>query len=210
MRISPWVTLVTVGVVLTACASVWRMPHEAKLREAQEIANRATDLYGVPRVKVYTFWRLRIGGVYQDRSDWIIFHPEVLDDVDFPSLLAHELGHTTLRHKMLGSDICDPGGPPAEGLWKCWPVRTPEGMRWLQQAELDANARAIEIMVRVMGMTQDAALRRFAALLVRFADAPPTRGHLGGCREVEDLLARFPTVAEFPPPQTCGSRWWWW
>src|SRR5437762_4982466 len=200
--------LLTALVALVACAPNLTPRQGAKLREAQEIADRTTDTYSVPRVKVHaaSLYDRRTAGVYRDREDWIMLRPEVLDDVDFLSAVTHELGHATLGHKLLGGDICDPGGPPVQGLWKCVPMGSPQGKLWLEKMELDANARAIEIMVRVMGMTQSAALRRFAALLVRNANIPARGGHLGGCRELDDLLSRFPPVTEFPPPQTCWPR----
>jgi len=198
--------LLTAVVALVACAPHHTPRQGAKLREAQEIADRTTAAYGVPRVKVYTTPLFGAVGVYRDREGWIMLRPDILDDIDFLSTIAHELGHVTLGHKVLGGDICDPARANAQGLWKCVPIRSPQGKAWLQKMELDANARAIEIMVRVMGMTQAAALRRFAALLVRNANLRPRGGHLGGCRELDDLLSRFPPVTEFPPPQTCWPR----
>jgi hypothetical protein len=51
-----------------------------------------------------------------------------LDDTAFLPVLAHELGHATLGH---------------ESYWRA-----------RQQRELDANARAVEILVRVLKKTE--------------------------------------------------------
>ena len=118
MCLSTWATLVTAGVMLAACATAGLTPRqEAGLREAQEIADRTTDAYRVSRVKVFAVPLLRSAGVYRPRSDWIMLQPAMLDDVDFLSVLAHELGHATLGHKMLGTDICDPARASAHGLF---------------------------------------------------------------------------------------------
>ena len=64
------------------------------------------------------------------------------------------------------------------------------------QRERDANAKGVEIMVR-LGMDEDEALRRMHALLVaiyRFqarTDRSPSPGH-SPCAEIVDLLKRFP------------------
>ena len=73
------------------------------------------------------------------------------------------------------------------------------------QRECDANAKAVEIMVR-LGMAEDEALRRMHAVLAgthRFqvrTGRQPTGGH-NPCEEIRDLLRRFPNWRETIPPE---------
>jgi hypothetical protein len=74
---------------------------------------------------------------------------------------------------------------------------TSEWQRAQEQRELDANAKAVEILMRVWGLTQREAvdmvvdrLRRSQRAIDR--GAPLTSGHRTPNEEMADLLSRFP------------------
>src|SRR5262249_4893642 len=96
------------------------------------------------------------------------------------ALVAHELGHYLLGHE------------PTATI-----SSTAQSQRDQEQRELDANAKAVEILIRVQGMTQRAAVVTVVEKLrstQRAVDrgAPLTPGHLAPAAEIADLLARFP------------------
>ncbi len=76
--------------------------------------------------------------------------------------------------------------------------------------ELDANAKAVEIMVRVKGMSQPQAVRTIVVFLRSVQNAqsrgqPNASGHRPPVEEIADLLARFPEPPASTGPQGVGS-----
>jgi hypothetical protein len=60
---------------------------------------------------------------------------------------------------------------------------------------LDANARAVDILVRVKGMSEAAALEQVYASLLglhRASARPPEPGAVRPCDAIGDLLRRYP------------------
>ena len=146
---------------LGACAGLTQQQSD-RMKEAQEIANETTKLYGVPHVSVFNYDRLSPNAAagYAGHQSWILLSRSALDETTFAPVLAHELGHATLRHDY---DVeLRVARPTMADYWKA-----------RQQRELDANARAVEIMVRVMKKTQPEALLMLATY---FADANTSRG----------------------------------
>jgi hypothetical protein len=95
-------------------------------------------------------------------------------------LMAHELGHYVLGHE------------PASFV-----SSTAEWQRIQEQRELDANAKAVEILMRASGLTQREAVDMVVARLRRAqraidGGAPLTSGHRTPAEEIADLLSRFP------------------
>ena len=159
-----------------ACAGLTQEQSD-RLQEAQKIANETTKLYGVPHVSVFNYERFSAGGGYAAREGWILLPRSALDDTTFAPVLAHELGHATLGHSY---DVAA------------------DYQKAPQQRELDANARAVDIMVRVMKKTEPEAVMLLASYL---ADANTSRGgraiglgrdHMHPCDELKDLAIRFP------------------
>jgi hypothetical protein len=72
-----------------------------------------------------------------------------------------------------------------------------EWARLAMPRELDANAKAVEILTRVKGWPEATSLRVVADKLrstirAQQRGAPVGLGHLPACEELRDLLARFP------------------
>lgn len=151
-----------------------------RFQEAQALADRTTTVYRVPPVRVTRSFWLRT--VYQAHASAIAVDPRVFDGGDWPLIMAHELGHVTLGHREQES----------------------RDRQMVQQMELDANSRAIEILVRVLGWSEQEAVRRFAGYLVdandriRAGTRRLSRAHLSPCNELDDLLKRFPSVSDVP------------
>jgi len=113
--------------------------------------------------------------------------PSSLPAAGSPSLtklVAHELGHYILGHDGVITQA----------------VSQAEWTRGQQQRELDANAQAVEILVRAGDLTESEAVKIVADSLRRSADAqarnnlPLTPGHLPASAELADLLSRYPNA----------------
>jgi len=109
------------------------------------------------------------------------------------AIVSHELAHYVLGH---AAPL--PGGSLAEQA------------RNYQQRELDANAEAVRILVRVKGMSEEDALRamyEYLAGVQRALDLYPSlelRGHLRPCDEIADLLGRFPAQRSWTALLECA------
>jgi Zn-dependent peptidase ImmA (M78 family) len=128
-------TLVLVlATVLAGCVSLTPQ-QEDKVAEIQRFADRATEVYGKPRVRVtiQPATNLNIGAFYRQGNFFI--NVRMLDSANLTKLVAHELAHYILGH-----DGFIPGA-----------VSQAEWTRGQQQRELDANAKAVEILVRAEG-----------------------------------------------------------
>ena len=97
------------------------------------------------------------------------------------AIVAHELAHYVLGHEA-----------PLRGATQG------ERDRDYQRRELDANAKAVEILTRVAGMSEMRALRTMYQYLAGIEWALERyprldlRGHKPPCEEIADLLGRFP------------------
>jgi hypothetical protein len=159
---------------------------QEKVDEIQLLADRATAIYGKPslRITIQRATNLNIGAVYRQGN--VFVNIRMLDSPNLTKMMAHELGHYVLGH--------DGFIPQA--------VSQAEWQRGQEQRELDANAKAVEILVRAGGLTEPVAVKVVADALRRSADnqerynLPITPGHLPARAELADLLARFPTSAQ--------------
>ena len=100
---------------------------------------------------------------------------------DLPGVrISIQFGHYVLGHEPAAS-------VSSQAVWQ----------RAQEQRELDANAKAVEILVRAKGMSQRDAVQIVAEALQRAQravdrGAPLTPGHLTPAEELADLRARFP------------------
>jgi uncharacterized protein YoaH (UPF0181 family) len=175
-----------VGFILAGCVSLTTQQQQ-KLDEVQRLADRTTIIYRLPslRISIQPATNLNIGGVYRQGN--IFLNVRMLDSPGLTNLMAHELGHYVLGHDSIMPQVA------SRGEWE----------RAQQQRELDANAKAVEILVRAQGLTESEALQIVADALRRSRDAetrgaPLAPGHLPARAELADLLARFPTATAQP------------
>ena len=109
------------------------------------------------------------------------------------AIVAHELAHYVLGHEA-----------PLRGSTQA------EREREYQQRELDANAKAVEILTRVAGMSEVRALKTMHQYLdgIRWAlERYPSldlRGHKPPCEEIADLLGRFPAQRAWTASLECA------
>ena len=122
--------------LVAGCVSLTPQQQD-KVAEMQRFADRAADVYGKPRVRitVQPATNLNTGGGYRQGN--IFVNVTMLDSPSLTKLMAHELGHYILGH--------DGFIPNA--------VSQAEWTLGQQQRELDANAKAVEILVRAGGLT---------------------------------------------------------
>jgi hypothetical protein len=150
------------------------------LVEAQRIADATTALYGVPPVFVVLVDSVSTGGTgeYEPLTRTVrLKRATVLGGPTWRGLVAHELGHVVSLHDV-------------DGL--CTDVATAE------RAELDANARGVEILIHVVGLSVQEAIDYFVQSFLRIKkrleeehiELSPGEPHPDVA--MRDLLARFP------------------
>lgn len=180
-------------VTVSACASVEPKPNPP-VAQLQHIVDRVADIYRMsnpPTVLTAGDYCARSSpnclnptamAEYHPRLNEVVLRKKLLEPEYMRGatqlILAHELGHYLLGHE----------------------VR--ESLDWYnEQWERDANAKAVEILIR-LGVLPDTAVRGMY-LLLRSAQAnTPSLTHVA-CDEIADLLRRYP---EHPDDLTdCAS-----
>jgi Zn-dependent peptidase ImmA (M78 family) len=171
--------ILAASLLLAGCVSL-TPEQQAKVDEIQSFADRTTRVYNLPgvRISIQSATNLNIGAMYRQGN--IFVNVRMLDSPSLTKLIAHELGHYVLGHEPAAS-------VSSQADWQ----------RAQQQRELDANAKAVEILVRAKGMSQREAVQMVADALQRAQravdrGAPLTPGHLTPAEELADLRARFP------------------
>lgn len=169
------------GLIVGGCVTL--TPHQQDtLSGVKRFADATSAAYGLMRipVTVQPGTNLGIGGVYRQGNFYL--SAGALDSGHLTALVAHELGHYVLGHE------------PTTG------VSMAEMVRAQELRELDANAKAVEILVRAKGMSQPQAVRTMVVYLRSVQNAqnrgqPNAPGHRPPSEEIADLLARFPAGA---------------
>jgi len=171
--------VVVASLLLAGCVSLTPQ-QRPKVDEIKGFADRTTALYRVPgvRISIQPATNLNIGAMYRQGN--IFVNVRMLDSASLTKVIAHELGHYVLGHEPAAS-------VSSQADWQ----------RAQEQRELDANAKAVEILMRADGMSQSDAVRIVSEALQRAQravdrGAPLTPGHLTPAAELEDLKARFP------------------
>jgi uncharacterized protein YoaH (UPF0181 family) len=158
-----------IALILAGCVSLTPQQQDRAV-EMQRLVDRATEVYGKPSVRISVQATTNLNIGAVYRQGNIW-------------TIAHELGHYILGHDGFITNA----------------VSQAEWTRGQQQRELDANAKAVEILMRADGMTESEAVKIVADSLRRNSDAQArgtlgfTPGHLPASAELADLLARFPS-----------------
>ena len=171
------------------CASLIPAEHQP-LRDAQAFADATTQAYGGTPIVVFAGPQDPALGAFFKRGR-ITLNQDLLTSPFLDVLMAHELGHAVLGHE----------GPVSL-----------KATQFLSQRELDANAKAVEILVRIKGKTEAEALRSVLAFLrsVQWAfasqqDTVLPVGHPPLCVQIDDLLRRFPDHQHWAASFDCGN-----
>lgn len=173
------------------CASLGAA-HGTSTHAARAMADETARLYHVPQIEVVVAPLLPgVGGSYE--RGLITVSPQVATSRFRDWVLAHELAHYLLGHEA-----------PLRGT-------TPAELeRELVRRELDANAKAVEVLARVRGLSEAEALRMvYAHLLSAHRAVEAGRvvvpwGHLRPCAEIAELLTRFPAQSAWTGRLECA------
>lgn len=154
---------------------------ERALAEVRRLVGETARAYGVAPLTVVAGPYVR-GLAASYRPGLLVIAPPALTGPDRDAIVAHEVAHHVLGH---APPPVRPGSPLDD--------REEQGRR-----ELEANAKSVEILVRVKGWSERTALRAVYDKLLRqhrtFAagQAILAPGHRPPCEEIRDLLGRFP------------------
>lgn len=161
--------------------------------ELRDFIDRVTRAYGVRGVHLLVGHDAEsIGGTY--RHGMITISTPVLFSRYRDSVIAHELGHYLLGHDR-----------PLRG------VTMLEQQQEQEQRELDANVKAVEILVRAQGLPEEQALSKMYDGILAFHRAVSDNrgvvpwGHRLPCHEMADLLARFPSQRRWTAALECAD-----
>jgi hypothetical protein len=177
--------------LLGGCAAL-TPPQRQSLAEVRALAEATARVYGRPPIHLFVSHAPDAPpGSY--RRGFFSVSTQVLASTFRDAIVAHELAHYVLGHE--------------EALRGATSV---ELERDYQQRELDANAKGVEILMRVAGMSEARALRTMYSYLlgVQWAlERSPhlnLRGHKPPCEEIADLLSRFPAQHAWTASLVCA------
>jgi len=181
--------IVALAVITSGCLTLTPVQRDAVV-DVQRFADATTTAYKLPsiRLTIEPATNLGIGGRYRQGNFYL--NETQLNSGSLTALVAHELAHYVLGHDA-----------PLTGA-----ASMSEYLRLQEQRELDANAKAVEILVRTQVLSERQALMTMVVKLraVQAHQArgnPNAPGHRPPAEELADLLARFPHVdiAAAPP-----------
>jgi hypothetical protein len=181
--------VVALAILVGGCVTLTPQQQD-KVADVRRFADGAAAAYDLPRIRVTIepATNLGIGGRYRQGNFYL--NVRMLDSSNLTALVAHELAHYVLGHDALVSASSTAQFQQAQEL-----------------RELDANAKAVEILMRVKGLSQREAVDVVVTHL-RAAEAgiacggALAPGHRPLADEIADLLARFPDSA----PRRAGTE----
>ena len=179
------------GLLAAGCVSL--TPSEQRgADEVRAMADETARVYGVRRIFVLVGDNVEgVGGTY--RRGIFTVTTSMLTSRHRDSLVAHELAHYLLDHDR----------PLAGTLSLDW-------QREQELRELDANAKSVEVLMRVRGLPEHAALKLVYDYLLAFNRLVVERrtvipwGHRPPCEEIADLLERFPRQRAWSAALECA------
>jgi IrrE N-terminal-like domain len=184
--------LAVVVLLLAGCATL-SPAQEHSAAELRDFIDTVARAYGVRPVHLLVGADSKsIGGTY--RRGMITVSTPVLFSRSRDSIIAHELGHYLLGHD-----------DPLRG------VTMLEQQQEQEQRELDANAKAVEILVRTGRLPEEQALSLMYDGMLGFYRAVSGGqgvvpwGHRHPCEEMADLLRRFPAHGRWTAGLECAA-----
>jgi len=173
------VCALAVALLAAGCVSLTPAQQQGA-EEVRALADATARAYGVRRIAVIVGDNVAgVGGTY--RSGLFTITTSMLTSRHRDSIVAHELAHYLLGHDR-----------PHRGTHRL------EWQREQELRELDANAKAVEILARVRRLPEEQALSlvydhllSFNRLVTAGRTVIPW-GHRPPCEEIADLLGRFP------------------
>jgi Zn-dependent peptidase ImmA (M78 family) len=169
----------TATVLMAGCVTLTPMQKD-RLAEVQAFADATSAHYKMFRVGVVVEVdnNLGIGAYY--RLAHLYLNVRMLDSPNLTAIVAHELAHYVLVHDL------PPGG-----------ASTAEVLRAQEGRELEANAKAVEILMNVHRMTEREAVQTMVKYLTAAQHAQDrggarASGHRAMTAEIADLLELFP------------------
>jgi hypothetical protein len=183
--------LVLLALLSASCATL-PPAQERSAAEVRVLADRTARRYGLPPI------HLLVSRNPEDppgsfHRGFFSVSTITLTSTFRDAIVAHELGHYVLGHDT-----------PLSG------ASSYERERDYQRRELDANAKGVEILVRVAGFSEERALRIMYEYLVGVQWALERyprldlRGHKLPCEEIADLLVRFPRQRAWTAALDCA------
>lgn len=181
--------LVALAIVAGGCVTLTPLQRDS-VADVQRFADATTTAYNLTpiRLTIEPASTRGIGGRYRQGNFYL--GETQLNSGGLTALVAHELAHYVLGHDT----------PPSG-------ASTAEFLRQQELRELDANAKAVEILVRAKGISERQALKTMVvylrgALAFQQLGNPNAPGHRPPAEEIADLLARFPGLDTPAPAET--------
>jgi hypothetical protein len=177
----PFVVAAAVALVVAGCLTLTPV-QQGIVAEQQAFADATAAGYRVARVRIVVEGETNLGIGARYRLGHVYLNVRVLGSLTLTAVMAHELAHYVLGH-----DI------PVTGASRA------EQQQAQELRELDANATAVEILMRVKGLSEREAVQVMVTHLVaaqRFEDRGGARawGHRAPSEEIADLLRRYPAA----------------
>ncbi|HJR03528.1 MAG TPA: hypothetical protein VKA83_17960 [Methylomirabilota bacterium] len=193
MRASRVARLVAVAVLAAACSTL-TPGQDRSLDEVRAFADETARRYGREPIHVLVSHNPD-SPVGSYRRGFFAVNRLVLGSEFRDAIVAHELAHFVLGHDA-----------PLAG------ATGDARRREVEQRELDANAKAVEILAWVRAVPEDQALRMVYSYLLnvhrRLQRSPgeDLLGHRPPCDEIADLLGRYPQQLVWTAGLECAPR----
>lgn len=193
MRASRVARLVAVAALAAACSTL-TPGQDRSLDEVRAFADETARRYGREPIHVLVSHNPD-SPVGSYRRGFFAVNRLVLGSEFRDAIVAHELAHFVLGHDA-----------PLAG------ATGDARRREVEQRELDANAKAVEILAWVRAVPEDQALRMVYSYLLnvhrRLQRSPgeDLLGHRPPCDEIADLLGRYPQQLVWTAGLECAPR----
>jgi hypothetical protein len=185
--------LLLVTVIVSGCVSL-TASEQRGADEVRAMADELARIYDVRRIAVLIGDNVDgVGGTY--RQGLFTITTSMLTSRYRDEIVAHELAHYLLDHDR----------PLAGTLSLDW-------QREQELRELDANAKSVEVLMRVRGLPEEEALKRVYDYLLAWNRTVVARrtvipwGHRAPCEEIAELLGRFPQYRGWSAGLECAPR----